>query len=157
VTDPSYFHFLDAGPLSEGDLSLVCVRTHVPNPRKGRVAAYTFEMRIAGHDGSAGRIAFRAQNNRLMEMYRGNLGYDVEPDHRGHHYAERGVRLLLPFIARHGFKAVWLTTDPDNGASRRTCERLGAVLVGTVDVPETEEMYARGERVKCRYRLDLPA
>jgi tagatose 1,6-diphosphate aldolase len=154
--DPLYFHFLDAGPLSDGELSLVCVRTHVPNPGKGRVASYTFEMRVDGHENAAGGIAFRAQNNALMELYRGNVGYDVEPEHRGHHYAERGVRLLLPFIGRHGFRVVWLTTDPDNWASRRTCERLGAVLVETVDVPETEEMYARGEQEKCRYRLDLP-
>jgi predicted acetyltransferase len=156
VTDLPNFNFLDAGPLSDGNLYLVCVRTHLPNPAMDRVAAYDFEMRIAGLDARVGRISFRAQSNVLMELYRGHVGYDVESDHQGHHYAERATRLLIPFIRRHGFREIWLTTNPDNWASRRTCERLGAVLVETVEVPETEEMYTRGEWVKCRYRLDIP-
>jgi len=36
----------------------------------------------------------------------------------------------------------WITCNPDNLASRRTCERLGAIFVDTLGS-------------KCRYRLDL--
>ena len=44
------------------------------------------------------------------------------------------------------------TTTPDNLASRRTCEILGAELVETVELPPGNDMYERGERQKCRYR-----
>jgi len=49
----------------------------------------------------------------------------------------------------------WITCNPDNAASRRTCELAGAVLVEIVDLPEDIDMYQEGERQKCRYRLEL--
>jgi tagatose 1,6-diphosphate aldolase len=52
-------------------------------------------------------------------------------------------------------KALWITCNPDNHASRRTCERLGARLVEIVPVPKTDPLYARGETEKCRYRIEL--
>jgi tagatose 1,6-diphosphate aldolase len=47
---------------------------------------------------------------------------------------------------------VWITCNPDNWASRRTCERLGCQLVDIVELPEHIDMYQDGERQKCRYR-----
>ena len=35
----------------------------------------------------------------------------------------------------HSLDRLWITCDPDNRASRTTCERLGAVLVEVVTVP----------------------
>jgi predicted acetyltransferase len=112
-------------------------------------------MRVPGAAGAAGKVNFRAQEHPMLELYRGHIGYGVEAGHRGRHYAERAVRLLLPFIRRHGFPAVWITCNPENKPSRRTCERLGAELVEIVELPDTEEMFKRGDRRKCRYRLDL--
>jgi tagatose 1,6-diphosphate aldolase len=149
------FKFLDPGSLVDGELSLVVGRRTPPDPSKGWVAAYEFEMRVAGAPGAVGMVNFRAQDHPMLELYRGHIGYNVDSGHRGRHYAERAVRLLLPFIRRHGFSAVWITCNPDNKASRRTCERLGARLFEIVELPDTEEMYARGDRRKCRYRLDL--
>ena len=77
----------------------------------------------------------------------------MEPEHRGRRYAARGVRLLLPLAARHGIDPLWITCNPENLASRRTCELAGAELVEVVDLPPGEEMYQAGERQKCRYRL----
>ena len=50
---------------------------------------------------------------------------------------------------------LWITCNPDNLASRRTCERLGAKLVETVPIPKTHTFYQRGERAKCRFLLEL--
>ena len=50
---------------------------------------------------------------------------------------------------------LWITCNPDNIASRRTCERLGAEMKGVIDVPPGHILYARGERQKCRYRIAL--
>jgi predicted acetyltransferase len=155
MAEPPKFQFLDPGPLVDGDLELALTRRSPPDPSRDRVAAYEFEMRVPGSPGAAGRVSFRAQPHRMMELYRGQIGYEVNPSHRGRHFAERSVRLLLPFIRRHGFSELWITCDPDNLASRRTCERIGAALIETVAVPDTEEMYARGHRAKCRFRVDL--
>jgi tagatose 1,6-diphosphate aldolase len=149
------FKFFDPGFLVDGELSLVIARRSPPDPSRGWVAAYEFEMRAPGATGPVGTVNFRAQDHPMLELYRGHIGYNVDPGHRGRHYAERAVRLLLPFIRRHGFSAVWITCNPDNKASRRTCERLGAKLVEIVELPDTEEMFAKGDRRKCRYRLDL--
>jgi RimJ/RimL family protein N-acetyltransferase len=52
---------------------------------------------------------------------------------------------------------VWLTVDPKNIPSRRTCEILGATFVETVRIPKDHEMYAQGARHRRRYRLGLPS
>jgi tagatose 1,6-diphosphate aldolase len=44
---------------------------------------------------------------------------------------------------------------PENSASRRTCEMVGAELADIVDLPEDHNMYQRGYRQVCRYRLTL--
>jgi len=88
-------------------------------------------------------------------MYGGHLAYQVAPEYRGHRYATRGCKLLLPLARQHGFKTLWITCNPDNIASRRTCELVGAKLVEMVDLPEDIDMYQEGERQKCCYRLDL--
>jgi tagatose 1,6-diphosphate aldolase len=149
------FTFLDPGSLVDGELSLAVVRRIPPDASRGWVAAYEIGMSVAGAPGPVGIVNFRAQEHPMLELYRGHIGYNVAPGHRGKHYAERAVRLLLPFIRRHGFSTIWITCNPENKPSRRTCERLGAKLVEIVPLPDTEEMFARGDRMKCRYRLDL--
>jgi len=132
-------------------------------PATGRVPAYHFWMLVPrGVAGSgeppiriAGGIGLRIGNNPEIEMFSGNIGYHVYPPARGRHYAERACRLLLPLCRRHGLKTLWITCNPDNRASRRTCERLGMEMVGIVPVPEGDSLYARGDREKCRYRMVL--
>jgi tagatose 1,6-diphosphate aldolase len=62
---------------------------------------------------------------------------------------------VLPLARRHGFRELWITCNPDNVASRRTCERLGAELIDIVDVPRDNAVYGPGSERKCRYRLAL--
>ena len=147
------FRFLKAGPFFDGELTVRLVRTTGRDAAKLWVATYHFELLVAGE--VAGGIRFRAENDFDVETYVGNLGYNVEPRFRGNHLAERACRLLLPLALAHGFDSLWITCNPDNHASRRTCERLGAVLVDVVELPEESDMFQDGERFKCRYRLDL--
>lgn len=103
----------------------------------------------------AGAIGLRLGFTRNLEMYLGHIGYHVLPPARGHHYAERACRLILSLARAYGFRTLWITTNPDNIASRRTCERLGASLINIVPVPRENPLYLQGDREKCRYRLDL--
>jgi tagatose 1,6-diphosphate aldolase len=103
----------------------------------------------------AGGIGLRIGTNDEIRMYAGHVGYHVYPPARGHRYAERACRLLLPLVRAHGIRELWITVNPDNVASRRTCERLGAALVDTILIPTDHPFFARGERAKCRYRMEL--
>ena len=102
----------------------------------------------------AGGLSLRVGHSRDLEMYFGHIGYHVYPPHRGHHFAEKSVRLILPLALRLGLNPLWITCNPDNHASRRTCEHLGCTLVETVPVPAGHPLFMRGERAKRRYRLD---
>jgi len=134
------------------------------DPITEMVPAYHFWMLI--HDSPpaafaqpplrmAGGIGLRIGQTVDLRLYLGHIGYTVYPAFRGRHYAERSCRLLLPLARRHGMSELWITCNPDNAPSRRTCERLGAVFVDIVPLPPDHYLYLRGERFKCRYRLDL--
>jgi predicted acetyltransferase len=144
----------DPGELVDGDLELVPVGEYPSGPTNF-FPIYRFKMTLHGHDEQIGRIELRVRNTRRTVMYEGHIGYRVFPEHRGHRYAARACRLLLPLARHQGLEVLWITCDPDNIASRRTVELAGAELVEIVDVPEDMDMYQRGERRKCRYRLDL--
>ena len=141
---------------------------HMPaDPARGRVPHYDFWMLL--HDAPrepggppvappvriGGTVTLRIGVTPAIELYYGHIGYHVYPAARGRHFAERACRLLLPLARRHGMRTLWITCNPANYASRRTCERLGMQYVETIPVPPTDPLYTRGEREKCRYRLDL--
>ena len=149
------FEFRDPGPLIDGDLELVLVEKYPGNPSIEYTPAYRFSLTRTGQEQEIGLIEFRLGNTLHLVMYAGHLAYRVHLDHRGHHYAARACKLLLPLARLHGFKVLWITCNPDNLASRRTCELAGARLVEIVDLPEDTDMFQAGERQKCRYRLDL--
>ena len=147
------FQFLDPGPLNDDELELVLVETTPGDPSREWLPAYVFEMRVGGR--KAGGLNLRIGNTHNIVMYGGHIGYGVEPEHRGHHCAERACRLILPLAKAHGLDPIWITCNPDNIPSRRTCERLGAELVEIVPLPEDNDQYLDGDREKCRYKLEL--
>ncbi len=131
----------------------------MPDPERGISPGYHFWMRLTrprrGEPAIAGTIGLRISCSPDIEMYFGHIGYKVFPIARGRRYAERGARLLLPLARAHGMTTLWITCNPDNIASRKTCERLGSELVEIVPVPPDHPLYARGDREKCRYRWRL--
>jgi predicted acetyltransferase len=148
------FRFLKPGRLIDGDLELVLVRTAPADPAKRYLPGYEFEMRHPGKTAAMGSIRLRI-GSAITLRYPGHIGYGVKPRFRGHRYAARSCRLLLPLARAHGLKAIWLTVDPKNIPSQRTCEILGAHWIETVRIPKKHEMYARGARYRRRYRVDL--
>ncbi len=51
--------------------------------------------------------------------------------------------------------SLWITCDPSNTPSRKTCELAGGTLVEIVDLPEDHDLYRAGGRQVCRYRFAL--
>ena len=153
--DEAPFEFLEPGSLRDGELELELVETRPGDPSVGFVPAYHFQMVRVNDQAQVGQISFRVGDTDHVVLYAGNIAYGVDESHRGRHYAARATRLLLPLARRHGFTTLWITCNPDNLASRRTCELAGASFVELVELPEDTDMYLRGEREKCRYRLPL--
>lgn len=122
-------------------------------PEKGWVPAYHFTIVRVDADEPVGLLSLRVGSSDALRLYAGHVGYAVAERHRGHRYASRALRLVAPLAWRNGIVPLWITCDPGNHASRRTCELAGAEYVDTVPLPPDNDMYARGDRLKCRYRL----
>jgi len=50
---------------------------------------------------------------------------------------------------------VIVTCNPENFASRKVCESIGAILINEVEVPPTSIAYSETEKRKCRYEWVL--
>ncbi len=146
------FEFLEPGELVDGNLELRLLFCFPGDPSRGIVPSYEFQIQLTGSGTRIGGVSLRVGDTDHI-TYVGHIGYSVAKAYRGHHYAARATRLLIPLARAHGMRELWITTDPDNRASQRTCEILGAQYVETVSVPPTDSLYGRGDRKKLRYRL----
>ena len=145
----------EPGELRDGELRLVLAERTPADPEKGPAGAYLFKMVHAETGEQMGRLWLRPGWRGGQLFYGGNVGYAVEPRFRGRRYSARACRLVLPLAKRCGLAELWMTCTPENIASCRTCEILGAELVETVDVPPGNEVLRHGERRMRRYRIRL--
>ena len=150
---PTHFKFFRPGTLVDGDLELVLVKTTPADPVKGYSPGYAFKMRHPGGVRTMGLIRLRIDSAAKLR-YPGHIGYEVRKRYRGHRYAARAACLILQLASKHGLTTVWLTVDPKNIASQKTCDIIGARYVETVRLPKTHEMYTQGARYRRRYRLE---
>lgn len=148
------FEFIDPGSLIDDDLELVVEKKVPADPVTGYAPAYQFQMKNTNNGESIGYIHLRIGNSEKL-FYGGHIGYGVDEKFRGHHYAARSCQLLFPLAKRHGLTTIWITCNPDNTASRKTCEYASGVLIDIVDLPPDNDQYLRGDRQKCRYRFDI--
>ena len=120
---------------SDGVIDLYEIRDTLAEEAMGFGPEWTFVIAPHGRKREAGQINVRLGESECV-YYFGHIGYHIDPPYRGRRWAARACMLVLPLIRRHGRASVVITTDPDNMASRRTCERLGCVLESTVPVPQ---------------------
>jgi len=138
---------------NEGELSLELLRFELHPVHQA--LTYQFRMIHSETREVLGNMRLSLGNTAHLERYAGHIGYGVLPEHRGHRYAVRAVRLILPFAFSAGLDPVWITCDPENLASRRTLELAGAELIEIADVPEDCVIHKSGHPKKCRYRIEL--
>jgi predicted acetyltransferase len=149
----STFFLRQFGSIKLQDDELVLEPIEVAPHPVHKVPTYFFKMVHADSGEELGRINLRAGSSPHIELYAGYIGYAVEAVHRGHRYAARALRLLMPLASQFGIEPLWISCDPENIASRRTCELAGGEFVEIVDVPATCIIYQSGHPKKCRYRL----
>ena len=111
-----------------------------------------FNFRILTADGSdVGHINFRIGRTQHVQLCAGHIGFEVAKPFRGHRYALQACLAIAPLV-RCFYKAVIITCDPDNLASKKTIERLAVEFLDEVDVPTHDPHYQRGSRTKRRYQ-----
>jgi predicted acetyltransferase len=136
--------------LSFGLVRLQFVRIVPGDASRGLVPSYHFRIFTAARN-DAGHINFRVGDTEHVQLCAGHIGFEVSESFRGNRFAFQACRAIAPFV-RSFYSAVIITCDPDNQASIRTIERLGASFVDQIAVPPHDPHYLRGLRWKNRYR-----
>jgi predicted acetyltransferase len=138
--------------LTDNEIKLE-LATQVPgDPAKNWVPANHYQIKKVSSNEAVGQIDLRLGYTWDLVRYGGQIGYGVHESFRGNHYAAKACLLLKSVAKQYGMDVLWITCNPDNWPSRKTCESIGATLVEIVNVPENNDMYQRGEKQKCRYR-----
>jgi tagatose 1,6-diphosphate aldolase len=115
-----------------------------------------YHFRILLSDGTdVGHINFRVGDTRHVQLAAGHIGFEIEEPRRGNRYALQACRAIAPLV-RMVYSSVIVTCDPENVASRRTIEKLGATFIDEIAVPLDDPICAKGPRTKRRYRW-MPA
>ena len=145
--------FINTEFLKNDEIQLILEKTADGNVEKGWVPAYHFAIcDLKGN--KMGVCDLRIGHNEKL-YYGGNIGYRIEEEYRGHHYAGKACLLLFELARRHDLEFVIITCNPDNYASRKTCEYAGGKLIEIVEVPAGNDMRERGETEKCIYKFTL--
>jgi tagatose 1,6-diphosphate aldolase len=147
------FNFHQPRLLADDQLQLHLRVTESAEESIRKVLTYRFDIHLKTTAGRIGHINLRVGETDLIKLYIGHIGYGIDEPHRGHHYAERACRILLPFAKENGLQTIWITCAPDNAASQRTLERLGAEFVGIFDLPADYPLPPGAIRQNCRYRM----
>lgn len=137
--------------------SEVCLKLNHQTPEdpiRHFVPAYHFDIYTPDGKTEVGKCDLRVGYNDLL-YYGGHIGYSVKERYRGNHYAAKACRLLFELAKQEGMDYVYITCNPDNFPSRRTCEILEGELLEIVDLPEDNDMYRKGERQKCIFKFSL--
>ena len=153
LTAQTAMNFLEEAELRTTEIKLELEKFTEANPDKGWVPAYHFA--ICKLDGTKmGVCDLRIGHNEML-YYGGNIGYRIEEEYRGNHYAGKACKLLFELAKKHGLGYLIITCNPDNYPSAKTCEYVGGKLVEIVEVPEGNDMRERGEIQKRIYRFEL--
>lgn len=149
----TFDNFIDFPPLTDGTVTLVCVKKSPANPEIKHVPQYHFEIRKADTNEKAGEIGLRIGYTDGL-YYGGQIGYAVDEPHRGQGYAVRACQLLAPVLKAHDMHTILITNNHTNTASMRVCEKLGAKKLRVARLPEWHDLYREGQRFENIYAWD---
>ena len=146
--------FFDTDFLESDEIQLRLQKTADGDPEREWVPTYYFA--ICDKQGlEMGACDLRIGHN-LNLYYGGNIGYSIREEYRGHHYAAKACLLLFELAKKHHMDYLIITCNPDNYASRKTCEYAGCEMIEVVELPEDNDMrIQKGETEKCIYRIDI--
>jgi tagatose 1,6-diphosphate aldolase len=147
--------FVDPGALIDEDLELRLMERTPADHVRGFAPTYRFAMLGRTSGVHMGGINLRVGPTEHLMLYRGHIGFGVEPAFRGNRLALRSCRLLAGLARHHSLVPVWLTCDVGNVASQKTLEALGAEFVEVRHMPSDYPYiahYPPESRAKRRFR-----
>ena len=145
----------ELGTISDGEIDIVLYKKSCGDVAKGFSPEYKFHVLLHGTDIVIGHINFRLGNSEKVVKYIGHIGYGIDKHYRGHKYAAKACKIIRTVAIEHGMKSLIITCNPENDASRKTCETIGARFVCIIDIPETSDAFSPDETQKCRYEWVL--
>ena len=134
------FQFIEFPDLRDNEIKLIVKGYDEPDLDNLDIKyAYRYEFSIVliETNEEVGVVYF-AVDTSSRQYLRGHISYGVFPAYRGNNYAMKACLLIKHVALAHGFSRVFIGTDYDNIASRKTIEKLGAVPITKDDVPEDE-------------------
>jgi predicted acetyltransferase len=146
--------FFDTTFLKTNEIYLKLEKTTEENSEKRLVPSYSFKICLISDDIEVGECNFRVGNTEKT-FFGGNIGYEVYKQYRGNYYAGKACILLFKLAKMHNMDYLYITCNPDNYASRKTCEYAGGTLEAIVNLPTDSDMFMRGEKQKCIYLFNL--
>jgi len=150
------FRFLKGFEEIRGNEFRLILQEKLPEDRvRGWVPSYRYDIVSLMGTELIGSIDVRIGDNENI-FYAGHIGYRIHEPYRGRHYAEKACRLIIRVARAHNMKEVVITCNPDNLASKKTIQNLGAVYVGLVEIPPRNELYHYGDRYKLRFIWQVP-
>lgn len=145
--------FYDVDDLRDDEIYLKLNKTCDEQPMKKWLPAYYFDICLL--DGQPiGYCDLRIGHNEKTYIG-GNIGYGIDSNYRGHHYAAKACKLLFRQAKKHGLDYLIITCDPENIASAKTCELAGGKFVEITAIPKDNEMYKEGKRTVRVYKFDI--
>ncbi len=145
--------FYAVDDLRDTEICLKLKNTCEAQPEKRWLPAYYFDICLL--DGKhIGHCDLRIGHNDKTYIG-GNIGYGIDEEYRGNHYAAKACRLLFKQAKKHSMDYLIITCVPENIASARTCELAGGSFLEIADIPEDNEMYEEGKRKVSIYRFDI--
>lgn len=127
----------------------------VENSEIGVTDGFTFHIYERKPRRKVGYISLRLGESPAL-YYLGHIGYRIDEPYRGHGYAARACKMILPLMQELHLKSICITANPDNIPSRKTCERIGCELESIVAIPQKFRYVCSGDTAKCRYILRIP-
>ena len=116
------------------------------NLPKGFSPYYIYEIVV--DQKSVGHIILR-EGSIQERYYDGHIGYHIDEEYRGHHYAYQACLLLKKKINSDN---VIITCDPNNIASLKTIEKLETQLLETKPIPShLKVFFTKEEKIKNIY------
>lgn len=146
--------FYDTDFLKNDEIYLKLDMTKTAEPSMGYVPVYFFSVINSVTGEAMGTCDLRIGYNENT-YYGGNIGYKIYEKFRGRRYAAKACLLLFELAKKHGMRLIIITCDPDNAASRKTCEFIGCTFDKIIELPAHNEMYMIGQRRKCIYKIIL--
>lgn len=141
---------------TDGEIDLIPLRVPPADRELGFGRERVWRITEHGKRREIGQLSYRSGESLGVYFY-GHIGYHIEPEWQGHHYALKACRLIRQEICRSGKTSVVITCDPDNLPSKKTCLALGCLFECEVDVdPGLRQRFDISAR-KARYiwRVDL--